>query len=258
MKVYQGDFARLYDLFHGQKPYDEEVEFTDALLRARAQGESKRLLDIACGTGQHAVRFAARGWDVVGIDQSSDMLEVARERSQGMNPTFVQRDMRTLDLTGQAFDASVCLFDSIGYGVTDEAILATLSAIREVVRDRGLLVLEFWHASAMLRRYDPVRVREWETAAGTVLRVSRTTLDEAAHVAHVEYSIYELGRDGTYSHWAETHENRFFVVSEMERFLRAAGFDPLASYAGFQASGPVDESTWHVVTIARASARGST
>ena len=67
MSVYQGEYADLYDLFYAEKGYDAEVAFTDAILREHAHGSSKRLLEVACGTGQHAIRFAAKGWDVAGL-----------------------------------------------------------------------------------------------------------------------------------------------------------------------------------------------
>lgn len=252
MSAYQGEYARLYDLFYGDKPYDNEAAFCDRLLREYARGASERLLDVACGTGQHAVRFAARGWEVVGVDQSADMLRQARERSTGDGVTFVEQDMRQLNLPVKSFDAAVCLFDSIGYAVTNEGVIGTLSGVRRHLRPGGLLVAEFWHAPPMLCHHEPVRVREWETPEGRVVRISRTAVDSVAQVARVEYSVYLVPTDGSYAIWSEVHENRFFLVQEMDLILRNAGFEPLEWNAGFEASGQIDESTWHVVVLARA------
>jgi SAM-dependent methyltransferase len=252
MTVYRGEYARLYDLFYADKPYDAEVEFTDRLLRDNSRGPSQRLLDVACGTGQHAIRFAARGWDVVGVDQSEDMLKVARESGRGTDVEFLKQDMRSLDLPGLEFDAAVCLFDSIGYGVTNEGIVGTLSALRRHIRQDGLLAIEFWHAAAMLCQYEAVRVRQFETAEGEILRISMTTLDVASQLARVDYSIHELGADGQFESWNESHENRYFLVQEMRLLLDLAGFVPIRFLAGFDASAPVNGSTWHVVALARA------
>jgi ubiquinone/menaquinone biosynthesis C-methylase UbiE len=251
VSVYAGDYAQLYDLFYADKPYDGEAAFVDQILREHAIGPSRRLLDVACGTGQHSVRLAERGWEVLGVDQSMDMLRAAEDRSGSSSATFVQQDMRALALPRSDFDAAVCLFDSIGYGVTNEAIVATLSGIRRHLRRDGLFVVEFWHAPPMLREHEPVRVRQWETDTGTVVRISRTALDVVAQLARVEYAVYQLTPDGRYRHTREVHENRYFLVQEMQLLLRVSGFEPLRWMAGFDRTTPISEGTWHVLVLAR-------
>jgi SAM-dependent methyltransferase len=253
MSVYEGEYAELYDLFYAEKGYDQEVEFTDGLLRRHAKGPSRRLLEVACGTGQHAVRFAAHGWEVVGVDLSADMIRRARGRQGGASVEFMQGDMRELDVPAKGFDAVTCLFDSLGYCVTNAAIGEALSRMRRHLRPDGLFVMEFWHAPPMLRDFEPVRARQWETAEGSIVRISRTSLDVLAGTAQVEYSVFKLRPDGTYGSWHEVHLNRYFLVQEMALLLEAAGFEPLQWMAGFDAEKPVDDSTWHVVVLARAS-----
>ena len=252
MSVYEGEYADLYDLFYADKPYDEEVRFTDGLLREHSKGPSKRLLEVACGTGQHAVRFAARGWDVVGVDLSADMVRRAEGRKGSSTVEFFQQDMRELDVPVKGFDAVTCLFDSLGYCVSNEAIGETLTRVRRHLRPDGLFVTEFWHAPPMLRDFDPVRARQWETAEGSIVRISRTTLDVVTGTAKVVYDVYKLRQDGTYGAWHEEHLNRYFLVQEMALLLETAGFEPIKWLAGFDAASPVDDSTWHVVVLARA------
>jgi SAM-dependent methyltransferase len=252
MSVYAGNFAALYDLFHGEKPYDAEAAFVDRILRAEADGPSERMLDIACGTGQHAIRFADRGWAVLGVDQSDEMLRVARERGAARRVEFLRADMRDLHLAQSGFDAAVCLFDSIGYAVTNDAIVGTLAGIRRHLRPRGLLVVEFWHAAAMVRAYDPVRAREWVTPQGSIERVSRTSLDVERQLARVHYDVLERTSSGREATWSEDHVNRYFLVQEMDLLLRNAGLEPIRFLAGFDESAAIDAETWHVVALARA------
>jgi SAM-dependent methyltransferase len=252
MTVYAGNYAELYDLFYADKPYDEEVALTDGLLRQHAKGPSHRLLDVACGTGQHAVRFGERGWTVVGIDQSADMLSRARSRTTDDKVTYVQQDMRKLKVPDSSFDAAVCLFDSIGYAVTNDGIGQTLTGIRRAVRREGLFVAEFWHAPPMLRSFEPIRERAWETPDGRVERTSRTRLDVATSTARVEYEVRRFTTSGVRAEtWRESHQNRYFMVLEMDLLLRTAGFKPIIWLAGYNEAATIDESTWHVVVAAR-------
>jgi hypothetical protein len=120
-----------------------------------------------------------------------------------------------------------------------------------VLRPGGLFIFEFWHGGAMLRHYDPVRIRRWETDASLILRLSETTLDYARQLSQVMYSIYEFKRDGTYSSLSETQVNRYFLTQEMAAWLTATGFTPVKWFAGFTKDENISDETWHIVTVAR-------
>src|SRR5204862_467718 len=146
-------------------------------------------------------------WEVIGVDRSAEMLQVAARRAGNLQLSFHQGDMTSLPEGLGTFDAATCLFDSIGYALTNAAILATLTGIRARLSDGGLLALEFWHAPAMLRGYEPKRRREWSVDGRTIIRESRTTLDVPASVAQVEY-VVKATADGQEAELArETHRN---------------------------------------------------
>ena len=164
---------------------------------------------------------------------------------------FETQDMRSLHLGSQQFDAAICLFDSIGYVETNDAVALVFEGVRRHLREGGLFLFEFWHAPAMLTSYEPVRVRRWHTADGVVLRISETSLDVPLQLARVAYSIYELRKDGTYSSLSETQSNRFFLVQEMAALLHGAGFVPLEWFDGYRTNTNIGPDTWHVVALAR-------
>lgn len=253
MSSYVGRHAELYDLFYATKPYAEEAAFVHQCLERFGDGVTRRLLELACGTGSHALALEKFGYGIVATDYSEDMLAVARRKAAQASSRveFQRQDMRALAVPEQAFDAVVCLFDAIGYVATNEALTQVMQGVHACVRPSGLFIFEFWHAAAMLRAYDPVRVGRWATPEGEVLRISRTTLDCAKQLAQVEYTIYELRNDGTYTRLQETQANRYFLVQEMARWLETAGLTPLKWYAGFIDDENVNESTWHVVAVAR-------
>lgn len=253
MTSYSGRHAELYDLFYADKPYDREAAFVAQCLRDYSVGPAKRLLELACGTGSHALQLEQAGYEIVATDYSADMLRRAQQKAaeRSSQVEFVQADMTRIELSGAPFDAAYCLFDSIGYVATNEAIARVFRAVHQHLRDGGLFVFEFWHAAAMLRHYDPVRVRRWQTNDGTVLRISETTLDYARQLSNVAYSIYELKNDGTFSSLTEVQVNRYFLVQEMAAFVTAGGFEPVKWFAGFTSDEKISDETWHIVTVAR-------
>ena len=253
MSSYIGRHAELYDLFYADKPYEKEALFVHKCLQQYSVGRMRRLLEIACGSGSHALVLEKLGYEIVATDYSEDMLACAQRKvvKAGSSIDFRQQDMRTLAIQEGPFDAVICLFDSIGYVETNEALMQVFRGVHRHLRVDGLFVFEFWHAAAMLRSYDPVRVRRWSTPEGELVRISETELEHSRQIARVTYTIYELRNNGTYTKLEETQTNRYFLVQEMAWWLSCSGFIPLKWFAGFTPDENITEHTWHVVAVAR-------
>lgn len=251
MTSYSGRHAELYDLFYADKTYEAEAAFVDQCLREYSVGPANNLLEIACGTGTHALLLEKRGYRIVATDYSEDMLERAKQKGTSSRVDFRLQDMTQLDVNGGPFDAAYCLFDAIGYVATNESLAKVFRGVHKHLRPDGLFIFEFWHAGAMLRHYDPVRVRRWKTDNSLILRISETTLDYANQLSRVSYSIYELKSDETYSSLSETQMNRYFLVQEMAAWLATTGFAPIKFFAGFTTDETISDETWHIVAVAR-------
>jgi SAM-dependent methyltransferase len=253
MSSYVGRHAELYDVFYADKPYDNEADFVHQCLQQYSAGTTHRVLELACGTGSHALALEKKGYKIVATDYSTDMLACARRKAVQVRSevAFCHYDMRTLDLPYDPFDAVICLFDSIGYVATNEALEQVLKGVHRHLRPNGLFVFEFWHAAAMLRHYDPLRVRRFNTPDGEVLRIAETTLDYANQLSRVTYIVYELRSDGTYTNFEEAQINRYFLVQEVAAWLSTYNFTPLKWFNGFNDDAMITDQTWHVVAVAR-------
>ena len=100
---------------------------------------SERVLDLACGTGRHSLELARRGFGVVGVDISAELLEIAAAdaEAQSLGASFVQVDLRELDFHDE-FDLVLSLNDgAVGYLETEEENLRTFAVIAEVLRAGG-------------------------------------------------------------------------------------------------------------------------
>lgn len=257
MSSYLGRHADLYDLFYADKSYDAEADFVVEKLKCCGVHPPARVLEIACGTGRHALRLESHGYQIVATDYSQDMLRAAHQRASNEQSKvdFRFADMREISFSDPPFDAAVCLFDSIGYVQTNESIAKTLRGIGRNVKPDGYFVFEFWHAAAMLKDFDPLRVRRWHTESGEVLRISETQLDPAKQLSHVNYTIYELNAAGTYQTLKETQTNRYFLMQEMAALLSLGGWNLKNCFAGYTENQVIDESIWHIVAVAQNNAK---
>lgn len=254
MPSYQGRHAEYYDLFYREKPYRDEAIFVLDRLQHHDPLPKRKVLELACGTGGHTLQFASHGFDVTALDHSPEMLNIARKKAAQSNVeiNFVEADMRRLNLADASFDAAVCLFDSIGYVLTDDALGEVFDGVHLKLRKGGLFIFEFWHAPAMLKYFEPVRIRRFPIENGLVLRISETELEPERSLARVTFSIYDLKNDHTYTYLTETQVNRYFSVSEMDGKARKHGFLPLAFYAGFATEKLISDDTWHVLAVLQA------
>jgi len=253
MNSYGNCYAKLYDIFYKDKPYAEEAAFVHSCLQEFGKRPTRSVLELACGTGSHAIELEKFGYEIAATDCSDSMLAVARQKAEKLSSQveFYNQDMRSLNLKKGPFDAAICLFDSIGHVVTNKALTQTLQGIHHHLHADGLFVFEFWNAGAMLCHYEPVRVRRWITEKSEVLRISETRVDHSRQACEVSYSIFELNNDGTYSQLKETQVVRYFLVQEMAALLGSNGFIPLKWFAGFSASENIMGDTWHILSVAR-------
>jgi len=251
---YIGRHAELYDLFYAEKPYAAEAAFIHHCIQTY-NPNARHLLELACGTGNHSLLLEKYGYEIIATDYSPDMLAHARVKSQKANSIvdFRQQDMRTLDVPERPFDVVLCLFDSLGYVATNKSISQVLNGIHRHLDIDGIFIFEFWHAGAMLRSYDPLRIRRFQTPTGEIERISETHVDYKEQLCHVSYTINEMNTNGTYQTLRETQINRFFLVQEINYFLYQAGFSLLKWFSGFQENEQISAETWHIVAVAQKS-----
>src|SRR5262245_61803769 len=103
-QIFGETYALAYDLLYRDKDYDGETELLGRVFHKYAAQPVRSILDLGCGTGNHALRLAAQGYRVVGIDRSAEMLDIANQkaRDQLTDVSFYQADVRNADL-GQTF-----------------------------------------------------------------------------------------------------------------------------------------------------------
>src|SRR5919198_851041 len=104
-------YAAAYDAMYADKDYEAECDLVEEAFQRFGSEPVRSILDLGCGTGNHSIRLARRGYDVSGVDLSPDMLAIAAEKSAaaGTSIAFSRGDVRRVDL-GRTFDAVLLMF----------------------------------------------------------------------------------------------------------------------------------------------------
>ena len=209
---------------------------------------------MACGTGNHSFFLEKYDYTIQAFDYSPDMIQRAQKKASlaASKVRFSVGDMRHASVFDEKYNVVLCLFDSIGYVQTNDSIKQVFSHVSNSLLPDGLFIMEFWHAAAMIKNYDPLRMRKFTLDNGNeLLRISETKMDIAKQLCSVKYSLYEFQENNKYAFLEETQVNRFFLAGEMNSLLDGSGLEPIVMYDGYSESTVIDENTFHILMVCK-------
>lgn len=249
------DFAEVYDTFMDDTPYEEWADFIagliekygiskpvrDADCRKDAKdvmtteepddesilaSERNLVLDLGCGTGTLTELLYEKGYDMMGIDNSEEMLRIAMEKKEksGSEILYLCQDMRDLDLYSTVGTViSVC--DSINYLLEDEDVEDTFSLVNNYLYPGGLFIFDF------------NTVYKYETVIGddTIAEnrdncsfIWENYYHPEEHINEYDLTIFaKEEKEELFRRFSETHFQRGYTLPEMEHFVKGAGMEIL-------------------------------
>ena len=221
----------------------QEVDFLVHCFRRFARGRVRAVLDIACGTGPHLIRLAERGFRMSGLDLSTENVSFLEQRvaQKGLAATLYVGDMTRFRLPGPV-DAAVCMQDSQGHLLTNEAILSHLRCVRRVVRPGGLYIFDRYMCSSWT---EPARRWSWTRRRGkATVRATFEALKDVNPVTQVFHEDMELEvhDNGTHHVYRQRHSSRMVFPQELRSLVElAGGFELVDWFYGFKPHLRLDE-----------------
>lgn len=248
-------FAGVYDELMDNIPYDDWCEYIIKLLKQH-NVDSGLVCELGCGTGEVTMRLQAAGYDMIGIDNSYEMLEVANEKKleSGIDSIlYLMQDMREFELYGTVA-AIVCVCDSINY-------LTELSDITEVFRlannyleKDGIFICDF-----KTRHYFKDIVSDSTIAEDRedISFIWDNYYDEDSDTNELALALFVPEADGEaadeaplYRKYQELHYQKGLTIKDMEQCVKDSGMELLAMYDAFTWETATDDSE-RVYLIAR-------
>ncbi len=217
MNIYK-NFAAVYS----KGPYTQySLWLADALPRVlkRFHAKPASLLDIACGEGSFAVSAAKRHFAVTGLDQSADMLRIARAkaRKQRVPVRFVNGDMRSIPFE-EKFDLVTCWYDSLNYLLKQENLRKTFEGVAKALRPGGLFIFDMnmEHALSVIWQEPPTRIQQ---DTREIFEAHQASYDTGRHVATLRITAF-VKTHGKWFKVNERHEERAYSLTQDQ-----TGFD---------------------------------
>lgn len=240
-------FARVYDEFMDNIPYEEWGAYIHGLLLEYGI-EDGLLLDLGCGTGSMTEVLAGFGYDMIGVDISEDMLEIAMEKREesGHDILYLQQDMRSFELYGTV-RAVVSVCDSMNYLMEEEDLKEVFRLVNNYLDPGGLFLFDLnteYKYRELLGENTIAEDRENESF------IWDNYYYEEEQVNEYVLSIFIREREELYRKYTETHYQRAYAPGRIRELLEEAGMEFLAAYDAFTRE-PVKEDSERIYVLAR-------
>ena len=248
-------FARYYDQLTANIDYKKRGEYFHSIIQKFKTTKENILLDLACGTGSISEVMAGLGYDVIGVDNSDEMLGMAIEKKfdSGLNIQYLCQDMRKLDMFG-TIDITICALDSINH-------LASLNDVRKVFENvaffselGGLFIFD---VNTVYKHRKILADNTFTYETDDVYCVWENTLNRETDEVKMNLEFFELEENGLWSRSSDSFSEKAYSENDIEELLSQCGFELLGKYGDDTFDSPAEDCQ-RIVYTARCIRNGQT
>lgn len=225
--------AQVYDRLMADTPYDLWIQYAEAEWDY-FQLAPKKVMDLACGTGNISILLAKRGYHVIGIDLSEEMLAITQDKAQqeGLSLNLYHQDMREL-VSSELMDSIVCFCDSLNYVTDPRGIYQTFEQVYRYLRPGGVFLFDV-HSVYKIREVFGDRSFNWtEEDIAYLWDCEYEGEDQVSH-----FLTFFIKEGELYRKFEEVHVQRGYSMSQLMSWLEKVGFIDIRCSGDFHHSSP--------------------
>lgn len=241
-----GDFAFYYDALTENVEYRNRCEYIYNLLAENGVSEGI-LLDLACGTGTLSLLLAEKGFEVVAVDASQEMLSIAQQKSVqcGKEIVFLCQKMQNLDLFG-TIDAAVCTLDSINHVTDPKQVQEIFRNVALFMNDGGIFIFD---VNTIYKHEKVLSNNTFVYDLDNVYCVWQNEYNAESCTTDISVDIFERD-DDAYYRYSEQFSERGYKLEELEQWLLNVRFEIVGIYDELTKN-PVNAQTQRAVFVCR-------
>lgn len=240
-------FARVYDLFMDNVPYEEWCAFLCKILAQHGITDGP-VLDLGCGTGKMTRLMSEQGYDMTGIDNAAEMLQIAAMEPGEVPILYLLQDMQDLELDGCVRAVySVC--DCVNYVLDEEELQQAFSRVHEYLEEDGVFIFD------VNTSYKYTKLLAENTFAESRDEGSfiwDNYYDEEERINEYDLTLFIPEGDELYRRYTETHYQRNYETATLLKLLKNAGFTDICVYDDYT-DAPLCETSERAVFVAKKS-----
>lgn len=240
-------FAEVYDTFMDNVPYEEWADYLEERLKEYGVKDGL-VLELGCGTGSMTELLAEKGYDMIGVDNSEDMLEIAMEKriESGHDILYLLQNMQEFELYGTV-KAVVSVCDSVNY-ITEKAELEEVfRLVNNYLDPQGIFIFDFnteYKYREILGNQVIAEDREecsfiWENY-----------YDHTSMINEYELTLFVQEEDDLYRKYQESHFQKAYTLRDIRSMIEASGLKFVTAYDAYTQMAPMHNSE-RITVIAR-------
>ena len=216
------DFADVYDTFMDETPYEQWCEFLVQTLE-QYQVPKGLVLDLGCGTGTLTEMLSKEGYDMIGVDNSSQMLAIAMEKRErsGENILYLMQDMREFELYGTV-GAVISVCDSLNYLLEEEDLVQTFKLVNNYLDPKGIFIFDFNTVYKYQEIIGDATIAENREECSFIWE---NYYHEEEEINEYDLTIFVREEEGLFRKFEENHFQRGYRLEQMKQALEEAGME---------------------------------
>lgn len=236
MEAYES-FAKLYDLFMNDTPYEQWCDWIQVQLHAAGIKEGI-VLDLGCGTGKMTRLLASNGYDMIGVDNSVQMLGLALRQEEESNQSilYLHQDMREFELYGTV-RAIISTCDCINYVTEEEDLLQVFSLVNNYLDPGGVFLFDFNTVYKYAELMGDCTIADNREEGSYIWE---NYYDETEQINEYDLTLFVREESGLYRKFEETHYQRAYDLKQMKRLLEQSGLEFVAAYNDYTRNAATD------------------
>ncbi|MBS5082027.1 MAG: class I SAM-dependent methyltransferase [Clostridiales bacterium] len=231
-------FASVYDLFMDNVPYEQWSGYLVSLLQEYGI-EDGLILDLGCGTGSLTEQLAKKGYDMIGVDNSSDMLEIAMDKkaASGLDILYLMQDMRDFELYGTV-KAVVSICDSMNYILSEDELTTVFRLVNNYLDPGGIFIFDLNTIYKYSLMGDATIAENREEGSF----IWENSYYEEDRMNEYDLTLFIRQESGLYEKYEETHYQKAYELETVKELLADAGMEYICAYDAFTREQPRDDS----------------
>ena len=213
--------SRCYDALNSHIDYKAWASKLNKVLKGFGIKCGDLVLDLACGTGNITLPLSKRGYDMIGVDMSYDMLNCAMSKKGSDKVLWLCQDMRAFELYGTV-KATVCCLDSINYLTGRKGLDKCFSLVHNYLDPNGIFLFDVNTPYKFENIYSD---NHYVLESDGILCAWKNCYDKKSGLCDFELSFFYENDDGAYSRFDELQRERCWSIKTLKNSLISNGFE---------------------------------